>query len=58
MRIDVQFKENDQKFEALFKENDQKFEAEFKEIQIVHDGKIPKEYGLITYNQDKTITIT
>lgn len=34
------------------------FEPEFEEIQIVYDGEIPKEYGLITYNQDKTLTIT
>lgn len=58
MRIDVEFEESNHEFIATFMELTAEFKPEFEAIQIVYDGKIPKEYGLITYNQDKTITIT
>lgn len=41
-----------------FEELTAEFEPEFEEIHVVYSSEIPKEYGLITYNQDKTITIT
>ena len=36
----------------LCKKSDEDFEVEWADFEI------PKEYGLVTYDQDKTITIT
>jgi hypothetical protein len=48
----------DATFTANFQGSDQTFAANFKEVQIVHTDEIPKEYGLITYTQDKTIIVS
>lgn len=56
MRLDVKFKEIDQKFNVNFKEVNQKFNVGFG--QYVERTDIPKEYGLITYTQDRIITVT
>lgn len=46
------------KIDIKFAENAQFLSASFGELCIVEKTDIPKEYGLITYTQDKIITIT
>ena len=58
MKLDVAFSEKSQTFGAVFQGSAQTFGANFKEVQIVHTDEIPKEYGLITYTQDKTIIVS
>lgn len=41
---------------AVFEETDTHFHADFGEITVVNE--IPKEYGLITYDQNKVITVS
>ena len=58
MKIDVALSEKNQTFGAVFQGSTQTFGANFKEVQMVHTDEIPKEYGLITYTQDKTIIVS
>lgn len=58
MTVNVAFNESKQSIAVNFKENKQKFSASFGEICVIVSDEIPKEYGLITYTQDKIITIT
>lgn len=45
-------------FGATFQGENPLFNAEFKNLQLVHTEEIPKEYGLITYTQDRIITVS
>ena len=42
--------------EVVFEETDTILDAAFDEVIIMHE--IPKEYGLITYDQDRIITVS
>ena len=55
-KFNVIFNSTSDAFEIGFKTNDTAFKTNFSATCEV--PYIPKEYGLITYNQDKTITIT
>lgn len=46
------------KLSITFAENAQDFSVSFGELFVVEKTDIPKEYGLITYTQDKIITVT
>lgn len=43
---------------VIFEENEKELSADFGEILQLPTGEIPKEYGLITYDQNRTITVT
>lgn len=38
--------------QLLYKKSDKDFDVEWRDLQI------PEQYGLVTYDQDKTLTIT
>lgn len=42
--------------DVVFEENDLTLHADAEEVIIMHE--IPKEYGLITYDQDRVITVS
>lgn len=42
--------------DVIFEETDTILDADFDEVIIIHD--IPKEYGLITYDQNRVITVS
>ncbi len=46
------------KIDVEFKEEKQTFTVDFGEIQKVNTEEIPREYGLITYDQNKNITVS
>lgn len=56
--FNVEFNSLDQSFDVDFQINDMTFEVDFGVVHEVLIPYIPKEYGLVTYDQDKTITIT
>lgn len=58
MVLSVNFFESEQKFSAKFGETLQPFEVSFSNVVIVERTDIPKEYGRITYDQNKTITVS
>lgn len=47
MRIDVKFSKTKQSFDTSFGE-----------VHLIERADIPSRYGLITYTQDKIITVT
>lgn len=56
MKLDVKTGGATIKFNVNFKETDQKINVDFG--QYLERTDIPKEYGLITYTQDRIITVT
>lgn len=58
MNIRVKLTESDQKLSVKFSEKKQSFNVAFKNFILVEKTDIPKEYGLITYTQDRIITVT
>ena len=42
--------------DVVFEETDTVLDVDFDEVIVIHE--IPKEYGLITYDQNKVITVT
>ena len=56
IKFNVTFVSTNEPFKVSLKSNDTTFKTNFDSVCEV--PYIPKEYGLITYNQDKTITIT
>ena len=58
MRLNVKFSESKHSFGEIFSEAKRSFEVAFNELVLVERTEIPKEYGLITYTQDRIITIT
>jgi hypothetical protein len=58
MTLGVDFLEIEQNLDVEFSESERFFDSVFKGIILVERTDIPKEYGLITYTQDKIITIT
>ena len=58
MNINVNFAESNCALDVVFKEIKCAFSAAFGEIQEITSGAIPKDYGKITYTQDKIIYVT
>ena len=58
MHMKVKFSETNHKFDVNFSKVNRNFKAVFNDLVLVERTDIPKEYGLITYTQDKIITIT
>jgi hypothetical protein len=56
MRLNVEFSESDQNFNVEFSESDQNFNVEFGDV--VQIPAIPKDYGKITYNQNRSIIVS
>lgn len=56
MRLDIVFEENEQRLPVKFSANDFHLSADLGEVHIVNE--IPKEYGLITYDHNRTITVS
>ena len=54
----VKLTESNPKITVTFSEKKQSFKAAFKDFILVEKTDIPKEYGLITYTQDRIITVT
>lgn len=44
--------------EVTFSETNESFETSFDEVIVVERVDIPSRYGLITYTQDRIITVT
>ena len=57
MKIEAIFNEDERQIEAAFTPPAQ-MPSDFGEICVVERVDIPKQYGLITYDQNKTITVT
>ena len=58
MILKVGFSESEQNFSTQFKETERNLDVSFVGVQIVERTGIPKEYGLVTYDQNKTITVS
>ena len=58
MRIDVEFSQSVQIFSLDFEETMKPVEVDFRDIVMVNQYEIPKEYGRITYDQNKNITVS
>lgn len=58
MRINVLFAESKCALDVAFNESKSVFSAVFGEIQEVNSGKIPSDYGKITYTQEKIIIVS
>ncbi len=58
MQMKVKLSETNHKFDVKFSKANRSFGVAFNDLVIVERTDIPKEYGLITYTQDKIITIT
>lgn len=58
MKIHVNLTVSNQKIGVKFSEKKQSFNAAFRNFILVEKTDIPKEYGLITYTQDRIITVT
>lgn len=56
MELIAVFEETDMSIPADFQELDSHISADFGAVAIVNE--IPKEYGLITYDQNKVITVS
>lgn len=56
MELIAVFEETDTTLSADFQELDDSFPANFGEITVINE--IPQEYGLITYDHNKTITVS
>ena len=58
MKINVNFIEKEDKLDFNFIANERTLNVNFGDVCIIERSDIPKEYGLITYTQDRIITIT
>ena len=56
MELIAVFEETDTSIAADFQELDSHFSADFGSVTVVNE--IPKEYGLITYDHNKVITVS
>lgn len=52
------FSENDQRFAVKLEADAHTFAAKFDNVIVVERADIPPQYGLITYDQNRTITVT
>lgn len=57
-KIKVRFAETNELIKVKFAENEQKLGVKFGEVQYVTNNVIPKDYGKITYTQNKTIIVS
>lgn len=58
MKLAVKFTESEQSFHAQFGEMEKSYHASFGNVLVVKRADIPPEYGLVTYHQDRTITVS
>lgn len=58
MHIQATFKVTDMHLDAAFSETSQALGADFGNVLIVERTDIPQCYGLITYDQNRTITVS
>lgn len=58
MILNVSFEEVDRVLNVVFEESNCILDVTFGEFYEVSKPVIPKEYGRITYDQDKTITVS
>lgn len=58
MKIKVKFQEVGHKFTTKFVEEDRAFKINLKDVVIVNRVDIPPEYGLITYDNNRVITVS
>lgn len=58
IQLDADFEEDEQNFDVEFEESESQLDADFSEVVIVNIAEIPKEYGLITYDHNKVITVS
>lgn len=58
MKLKVNFREAEECFFAKFAELERSFLADFDKVLVVNRTDIPPEYGLITYDQNRTITVS
>lgn len=58
MILQASFVESDQGFTAKMDSEEQTFEAEFSGLVVVERSDIPPQYGLVTYDNNRTITVT
>lgn len=59
MILEVSVSESDQSFVAeMDNSGDQTFRADFDSLLVVERADIPPQYGLVTYDNNRTITVT
>ena len=58
MKLDVKFQGIEETFDVKFTESEQALHTDFKNVVVVERTDIPPEYGLITYDQNRTITVS
>lgn len=58
MKLDTIFSESNHTFPAKLTQEEHTFEAKFGEKLTVTYGEIPPNYGLVTYDNTKTITVS
>lgn len=58
MKLDMKFSESEQSLNAKFMETERFYNLSFKNVVVVERTDIPPEYGLITYDHNKTITVS
>ena len=58
MKIDVKFKEINQHIVTEFVESELVCDTLFQDVLIVERTDIPPQYGLVTYDNNKTITVS
>lgn len=58
MILNVKLKVSNQRLNVGFSSTAQIIQGKFHNAVRVEIPSIPKEYGLVTYNQDRTLTIT
>ena len=58
IQLDADFEDVEQYFDVEFEEVDSQLDADFGEVVIVNIAEIPKEYGRITYDHNKVITVS
>jgi hypothetical protein len=58
MKIDASFVDVEQTITAQLTETEQQFSVEFKDVVIIERADIPSRYGLVTYDQNRTITVS
>ena len=58
MRLNIKFSESAQHFNMKMEETKDFFKPSYGNVVIVERVDIPSRYGLVTYDNNRTITVT